>query len=85
MGGSLHEAGVDMSVYYIADAGDAYHVVATFAPAAVPADAARLQMRLADGDAVRFALPHHPGTMYSFERNGEVVAVSARPADAPQS
>jgi hypothetical protein len=63
-----------------AEAEDGYEVVATFAPADASADPARLRMRLADGDAVRFALPHRPGTTYTFERSGRTVAVSAEPA-----
>lgn len=88
-GASLHEGGVDMNVYYTAAADRGFEVVATYAPVAAPAEAARLRMVLEDGDSVRFALPGHDEAIYAFQRNGAAVAVSVQPvptaAAAPQS
>lgn len=81
---SLHKGGIDMNVYYTTQDDNGFEVVATYAPAATPAEAARLRMRLADGDAVHFALPGHEATIYTFERSGATVAVSAEQADAPE-
>jgi hypothetical protein len=82
MSASLHEGDVDMNVFYISTGGDGFRVIATYAPVEASADAARLIMKLADGDAVRFALPGHQGTAYSFRRNGAIVAVSAEPVSS---
>jgi hypothetical protein len=82
MSASLHEGDVDMNVFYISRGGDGFDVIATYAPVEASADAARLIMKLADGDAVRFALPGHEDTTYSFRRAGATVAIRAEPAAA---
>lgn len=78
-GASLHEGGVDMALYYVDGANDAFEVVATYAPTADAANVARVRMSLGDGDATQFALPGHRDTMFTFERRGTAVHVSAEP------
>ncbi len=78
---SLHEGHVDMVVYFL-DRSDHFEVVATFAARDSAYDPARLRMRLAEGDAVSFALPGHIETQYSFSRLTDVVTISANPIDA---
>lgn len=80
-GASLSSPEAAMSVYYVEAADDAVEVVATYAAHAAPERPARLVMALADGDDVTFALPARPGTLYRFARTGEVVSVTAVPAD----
>lgn len=76
-GASLHEAGVDMNVYYTEIMNGAFEVVATYAARETPAETGRLVMALNEGDAVRFGLPGHKNALYSFERKGEIVVVMA--------
>lgn len=74
-GATLHEAGVDMSVYYL-DKGAVFETVATYA--APGAETGRMRMGLMDGDSVSFALPGQMQTTYTFARSGAVVTVSAQ-------
>ena len=79
--GSLHEGPLDMVAYWI-PRGDAYELVATFAPKAGGAPL-RVVMALAEGDRTAFALPGHPGALYGFARRGGVVEASVRAPRAP--
>ncbi len=73
---SLHEAGVDMVVYYT-DADTHYEVVATYVEPRAKDEPLRMRMGLVDGDEVTFALPMLPETAYTFARKGTVVSVKA--------
>lgn len=75
---SLHEAGVDMVVYYM-DAESHYHIVATYVSPTDKEAPLRMEMGLTDGDRVTFALPEHPETNYTFARTGTTVNVNATP------
>ena len=79
--GSLHEGPLDMVAYWT-PRGDAYELVATFAPKAGGAPL-RVVMALAEGDRTAFALPGHPGALYGFARRGGVVEASVRAPRAP--
>lgn len=76
--GSLHDGAVDLVAYYLPAADGALEVTATYV-AKDGGEPARVVMALADGDAVRFALPGHRETVYSFARTGERVTVTAAP------
>lgn len=76
---SLHEAGVDMVVYYT-DADTHFEVVATYVEPMAKDEPLRMRMGLNDGDKVTFALPEHPATNYTFARNGATVSVNAVPS-----
>lgn len=78
-GATLQENGVDMSVYFTKVDADGYEVVATYVASDAPANPNRIKMRLADGDSVRFSLPGHMDTIYSFDRNQTKVSVKAEP------
>lgn len=80
--GSLHEGGVDLVAYYLPAADGALEVTVTFAAAESGAPA-RVVMAMADGDALRFALPGHRGTLYGFARSGDRVTVTATPVATP--
>jgi len=75
-GATLHDSDVDMSVYWT-DAGETYELVATYVTDEAPAAPARLQMNLADGDAVSFGLPGVQGRLFTFARNGGAVSVKS--------
>jgi hypothetical protein len=75
-GGSLHEGGLDMVVYYVPVDGDLLEVTATFAPKG-GGDPLRVVMALADGDSVPFSMPGHQGSLYALSRSGEEVTVSS--------
>jgi len=75
---SLHEAGVDMVVYYT-DADTHFEVVATYVEPMAKDEPLRLRMGLTDGDKVTFSLPSLPETNYTFARVGEIVSVTAVP------
>ena len=79
--GSLHEGPLDMVAYWT-PRGDAYELVATFAPKAGGAPL-RIVMALAEGDRAAFALPGHPQSLYGFARRGGVVEASVRAPRAP--
>jgi hypothetical protein len=74
-GGSLHEGGLDMVVYYVPVDGGRLEVTATFAPKG-GGDPLRVVMGLADGDSVAFSMPGHQDSLYAFSRSGEKVTVS---------
>lgn len=76
--GSIHEAGVDMVVYYTR-AGDLLEVTATYVSEREPAPQ-RMRMGLADGDAVSFGLPGEAKIAYGFSRDGDTVTISTTPA-----
>jgi hypothetical protein len=80
-GGSLHEGGLDMVVYYVPVDGDLLEVTATFAPKG-GRDPLRVVMGLADGDSVAFSMPGYQDSLYAFSRSGEEVTVSSRPTCA---
>ena len=73
-GASLHDAGVDMSVYWT-NAENGFEVVATYAVRDAAFDPHRLVMLLNEGDKVSFGLPHKPEAYYSFSRQGGAVSV----------
>lgn len=75
---SLHEAGVDMVVYYM-DADTHFEVVATYVEPTAKDEPLRMRMGLNDGDQVTFSLPEHPATNYTFARTGATVSVNAVP------
>jgi hypothetical protein len=77
--GSLAEDGVSLVAYYVPLADDAYEVTATWL-GADDAEAHRLVMRLAEGEDVTFALPGHPGLLYTFAREFDAVRISTEPA-----
>ncbi|WP_134681515.1 hypothetical protein [Paracoccus ravus] len=79
-GATLQGEAADMSVYYLTDDSQAFHVVAVYADKAAPGERHQIMMQMNDGDAVRFALPHHPAELYSFARNGENITVKSEPA-----
>jgi len=83
-GASLHEGGIDMVVYYL-DQDDHFEVVATYAPNREPYEPSRFRLALADGDSMRFALPGEAQVMYGFVRTGDMVSVTAEPADVTQA
>lgn len=78
-GATLQENGLDMSIYFTEVDADGYEVVATYVASDAPANPNRIKMRLADGDNVRFSVPGHLDTLYSFERNQTTVSVKAEP------
>jgi hypothetical protein len=78
-GMSLHEGPVDMTAYYEPAADGLLEVTATYAPRDGSDAAARLVLRMRDGDGVSFALPGIPGVTYSFARAGEAVTVRSFP------
>lgn len=78
-GSSLRSGGIHMSTYFIPVAQDALEVVVTYADDATPYQPKRIVMALRDGDQARFGLPGHPGTLYTFSRDGGVVTISDRP------
>jgi hypothetical protein len=66
-GGSLHEARLDMVVYYVpVEDGDLLEVTATFAPKG-GGDPLRVVMGLADGDSVAFSMPGHQDSRYVLQ------------------
>lgn len=75
-GATLHEAGIDMSIYYT-EAETGLAVVATYVPQDATNVPARLAMLLQDGDKVSFGLPGQRGVIYSFARNDADVTVTA--------
>jgi len=75
-GATLHESDVDMSVYWT-DAGGAYALVTTYVIDEAPAEPARLQMHLAEGDSVSFGLPGVQGRLFTFARDGGTVSVTS--------
>lgn len=75
-GATLHDAGIDMSVYWTPAAeGAGYEVVATYLTA-TDAEPSRIAMVLNDGDRVSFGLPGARGVIYSFAREGAAVTVT---------
>lgn len=84
-GATLQEQNTDMALYFTEADENGYEVVGIYADRSAPADARRITMRLDDGDAVRFALPGHEETLYTFERRGTEVQVSAETATAASS
>ncbi|WP_420325720.1 hypothetical protein [Mameliella sp.] len=74
-GATLHEAGVNMSLYWT-EAEGGYELVATYVTDDTAAPA-RLVMLLQDGDNVTFGLPDAPDTAFKFIRTGDVVVVAA--------
>lgn len=75
-GASLHSGEIVLSAYFVAAADGALEVVATYADKAAAYHPRRIVMALRDGDQSRFGLPGHPGTLYTFSRDGEVVTIS---------
>ncbi len=73
-GATLHEAGLDMSVYFT-EASGGYEVVATYVSANATPN--RIRMLLTDGDNVSFSLPGHNNVVYNFNRNQTKVGVTA--------
>lgn len=74
--GSLHEAGVTMTVYYDDATETAADVVATYVENGRGTAPARLYMTLETGDQVAFALPGKPQTLYSFAMTDEGLTVA---------
>lgn len=75
-GGTLGHAGVDMSVFWVAQPGG-YAVTARYVtPTAVEGEA-QLRMLLQDGDVVSFGLPGVGGQHYSFAAQGGAITVTA--------
>lgn len=83
-GATLHSDDVDMSVYWT-KSGDAYEVVAFYAPRGEGAAPQKLQMLLENGDHVTFSLPGFSGTQYSFERTAGTLTVSGTPLPTVQA
>ncbi len=80
-GGTVSGAQTDMSVYFTEAGNGAFTVIATYLGKTDGAQPLRMLMEMQDGDAVRFALPGHPGDLYSISRSGTQVRVSAEPSD----
>ncbi|KMK65349.1 hypothetical protein [Puniceibacterium sp. IMCC21224] len=76
MGATLHEGGIDMSVYWT-DTGAGYEVVATYTPGVSTYAPRRMIMLMQDGDAVAFGVPDARDVFYRFARVGDSVQVSA--------
>ncbi|MBW4985676.1 hypothetical protein KZZ07_24340 [Mameliella sp. CS4] len=73
-GATLHEAGIDMSLYWTeAEAG--YELVATYVTEDT-AEPARLVMLLQEGDNVTFGLPDARDVTFKFIRTNDVVVVA---------
>lgn len=79
-GATLHGEAADVSVYFAETEGDVFEVVASYVTDAAPSNPNRIVMALGDGDAVAFALPGQPGTLYSFARAGSQIRIGADPA-----
>ena len=79
---SLHQAGVDMVVYYT-DMGEHFDVVATFNDGTKSYLPARLRMSMNEGDGVTFVVPGRPEISFRFERSGNVVEVSNQKTKRP--
>lgn len=79
---SLHQAGVDMVVYYI-DMDEHFDVVATFNDGTKSYLPARLRMSMNEGDGVTFTVPGRPEISFRFERSGNVVEVRNRNTELP--
>ena len=73
-GATLHQAGIDMSVYWT-EQDKGYEVVATFVPELSDVPPARMVMLLADGDDVTFGLPGTLSHSYTFARTDQGVSV----------
>jgi hypothetical protein len=82
-GAVLHQGRLDMVVYYVQAHGDLLEVTATFAPKG-GGEAQHVDMALADGDSVAFAIPGHQDTLYAFSRDGAAVTVSSETAASLQ-
>jgi 2',3'-cyclic-nucleotide 2'-phosphodiesterase (5'-nucleotidase family) len=74
-GATLHEAGIDMSLYWT-EAEGGFELVATYVTDET-AEPARLVMLLQDGDNVTFGLPDAPDATFKFIRTGDVVVVAS--------
>ncbi len=80
-GGTVSGAQTDMTVYFTEAGNGAYTVIATYLGKTEGAQPLRMMMEMQDGDALRFALPGHPGELYSISRSGAEVHVSSDPSD----
>ncbi|MFK7765522.1 MAG: hypothetical protein AB8B62_19820 [Roseobacter sp.] len=79
---SLHQAGVDMVVYYI-DMKEYFDVVATFNDGTKPYLPAQLRMSMNEGDGVTFTVPGRPDVAFLFARSGNVIEVHHRNTEQP--
>lgn len=73
---TLHEGGLDMNVYFV-EAEEGYEVIGTYTARAGAYAPARIQMLMQDGDSVAFGMPGVQDVLYSFERTGDTLHVSA--------
>ena len=71
-----------MSMNYTAGDVGKLAVVAEFA---VNDRRIRLELHMANGDHVAFALPGYPGTVYSFQRDGQTVTSRATTNEIPDA
>ncbi|MGR3272874.1 hypothetical protein DU478_01495 [Thalassococcus profundi] len=76
-GATLHEGGIDMSVYTRETDDSALELTAIYTPRISAYAPAHLRMALNEGDAVSFGLPGAPGVTYSFARSAQGVTVRA--------
>ncbi len=74
--GTLHEGGLDMSVYWI-EVDGGHEVVGTYTPRIGAYAPVRIQMLMQDGDTVAFGMPGARDVLYSFARTGDTLHVSA--------
>ncbi len=70
---------VQMVAYFAPVDADGYEVTATWLGAGDETPA-RLVLRLDDGDAVRFTLPGHADTDFTFARRVDAVTITTTPA-----
>ncbi len=73
---TLHEGGLDMNVYWV-EAEGGIEVVGTYVARAGANAPARIRMLMQDGDKVAFGMPGVQDTLYSFERSGDALHVTA--------
>lgn len=73
---TLHDGGVDMSVYFESKA-DGMEVVGTYVAQRPNETPSRIRMLLQDGEGTAFALPEGLQAYYTFERQGDALKVSS--------
>lgn len=78
-GASLHTGALDMAAYRLALPDGAHEVTAMFRGRDSD-QPQRVVMRLQDHDEVRFSMPGHPDTLYTFASLGDAVEISAQRA-----
>ncbi|MGY9045482.1 MAG: hypothetical protein ACKVKF_00030 [Rhodobacterales bacterium] len=73
---TLHEGGLDMNVYFV-EAENGYDVIGTYVSRVGAYAPARIRMLMQDGDSVAFGMPGARDVLYSFERSGDALHVTA--------